>query len=346
VKSGYWATTHDLREGDAIIPSMGSFDLKMECWKINIIPKIKNFLWKLLSGALATYTQLCSRGIRVSPICQRCCVEEETINHVLFECPHAIAIWRISHLPIGNMLTRDLEENIKLMMRFMVDNKEDTRIGLLPFWIIWFVWKSRNEYLFNKRNQQPIEDLRRAWDSNEEWHQNVIFQSARDPPQRFKCSQWIPPPTGWLKCNFDCSFKRDSEFTGVGWIVRDDKGYFIAAGSAKISGLRSSLDGEAHAFLYALQNIWIKGWRQVWFEGDNMELTKIINQSAWSMELGNILTDIRYWMSLLPECSLDQINRERNQAADALAKKAKQGNNLSVFYITPPAWLIIFLYEP
>lgn len=93
VKSGYWATTHDLREGDAIIPSMGSFDLKMECWKINIIPKIKNFLWKLLSGALATYTQLCSRGIRVSPICQRCCVEEETINHVLFECPHAIAIW-------------------------------------------------------------------------------------------------------------------------------------------------------------------------------------------------------------------------------------------------------------
>lgn len=64
------------------------------------------------------------------------------------------------------------------------------------------------------------------------------------------------------------------------------------------------------------------------------------------MELGNILTDIRYWMSLLPECSLDQINRERNQAADAIAKKAKHENNLSVFYISPPSWLILFLYEP
>lgn len=59
-------------------------------------------------------------------------------------------------------------ENIQTLMRFLEVNKEDMRIGLLPYWIIWFVWKSRNEFLFNKRYQQPIEDLRRVWDSNEE----------------------------------------------------------------------------------------------------------------------------------------------------------------------------------
>lgn len=116
-----------------------------------------------------------------------------------------------------------------------------------------------------------------------------------------------------MKCNFDCSFSRDAEFAGVGWIVRDDKGCFIAAGSAKIRGSRSSLDGEAHAFLYALQNIWIKGWRHVWFEGDSKELTKIINFSGWNMELGNLFSDI-VWVYYLSE-----VNRERNQAADALA---------------------------
>lgn len=60
VKSGYWVAIYDLQDGDAITPPMGSVDLKMQCWKLNVIPKIKVFLWKVLLGALATYVQLCS----------------------------------------------------------------------------------------------------------------------------------------------------------------------------------------------------------------------------------------------------------------------------------------------
>lgn len=51
-------------------------------------------------------------------------------------------------------------------------------------------------------------------------------------------------------------------------------------------------------------------------------------------------------MSLLPECSLDQVNRERNQAADILAKKANEDENLSVIFSIHSVWLIMFLYEP
>lgn len=57
-------------------------------------------------------------------------------------------------------------------------------------------------------------------------------------------------------------------------------------------------------------------------------------------------SDIRYWMGLLPECSLDPVNRERNQAADILAKKAKEDVNLSVIHYVPPSYLIMYLYEP
>ncbi|KAG2261177.1 hypothetical protein Bca52824_068256 [Brassica carinata] len=179
------------------------------------------------------------------------------------------------------------------------------------------------------RNHQPIEDIRRAWEANEEWHQNIIFKNVRNLGRNIKSSCWEPPPSGWLKCNFDCSFSRDNEYTGIGWIVRDDKGCFIIAGSAMLHGIKSSLDGEAHAFLYALQNVWIKGWRQVWFEGDSLILTKIINSSGCRMEIDSLLIDIRYWMGLLPDCSLERVNRERNQAADILAKKARDEANLS-----------------
>lgn len=37
--------------------------------------------------------------------------------------------------------------------------------------------------------------------------------------------------------------------------------------------------------------------------------------------LGSLLIHIRYWMSLFPQCSLDHINREKNQAADKLANQ-------------------------
>lgn len=123
---------------------------------------------------------------------------------------------------------------------------------------------------------------------------NMFSQKSRNSVRRLRSSRWQPPPAGWLKCNFDCSFSTNNEFAGIGWIVRDEKGSFITAGSAKIRGVKSSLDGEAHTFLYALQNIWIKRWKQVWFEGDSMALTSLINTSGNNMELGNLLVDIRH----------------------------------------------------
>lgn len=161
-----------------------------------------------------------------------------------------------------------------------------------------------------------------------------------------KSSAWEPPPVGWLKCNFDCSFSSENNTSGIGWIVRDARGSFIVAGSANVYGVRSSLDGEAQAFMYALQNVWIKGWRNVWFEGDNLALTRIINSVGDDMELGNMISDIRYWISLLPDCSLEHVNREKNQTADLLAKKAVEETKLSENFYVPPSSLIKYLYSP
>ncbi|CAN6892316.1 unnamed protein product [Brassica oleracea] len=63
---------------------------------------------------------------------------------------------------------------------------------------------------------------------------------------------------------------------------------------AKMSNVSSPLQGEALGFLYAVQQIWIRGWRHVWFEGDSLELARIINQVVdQHVQLGNILYDIR-----------------------------------------------------
>lgn len=49
-------------------------------------------------------------------------------------------------------------------------------------------------------------------------------------------SRW-EPPDGWIKCNFDSSYRNDQDFSGLGWIVRDDKGSYLASRLAKIRGV-------------------------------------------------------------------------------------------------------------
>ncbi|CAN7023933.1 unnamed protein product, partial [Brassica rapa subsp. trilocularis] len=78
VKSGYWTVTHLYQEGEAIIRPEGSLVIKRKIWKLNILPKIKYFLWRVVSGALPTYTKLCTRGINIDPTCQRFCHDDET----------------------------------------------------------------------------------------------------------------------------------------------------------------------------------------------------------------------------------------------------------------------------
>ena len=151
---------------------------------------------------------------------------------------------------------------------------------------------------------------------------------------------------GWLKCNFDYSYNREGVDTGVGWIIRDHSGKMVTSGGARLTGITSSLEGEAQAFLYAVQQVWIQGWRNVWFEGDNQNLVDIVNGYHESLELGNLIYDIRHWIELLQKHSLAHVNREKNQAADCIVKKMRMENDLSVVFKLPPSWLIDFLYYP
>ena len=58
--------------------------LKAQCWKVRCPPKLKHFLWQLVTGCIAVKKNLRSRGIQGDTICARCGAPEESINHVFF----------------------------------------------------------------------------------------------------------------------------------------------------------------------------------------------------------------------------------------------------------------------
>lgn len=85
VKSGYWLATHSGNQQAVPIP--GDIPLKRTIWKLKTAPKIRHFLWKLISRILPTGENLRRRHLSSQSICRRCCQEEETTKHLFFLLP-------------------------------------------------------------------------------------------------------------------------------------------------------------------------------------------------------------------------------------------------------------------
>ena len=151
VKSGYWflANTKARREVAMSSVEQQRIDLKNRVWKMATLPKIRMFLWRVLSGAIAVAYRLNSRGLNVSPTCQLCKTDHENINHVLFLCDAASSIWTTTTIPLppaGSSIS--LEDNLSFLMDLMDHPTPATSVVKTIPWMLWSIWKNRNAILF------------------------------------------------------------------------------------------------------------------------------------------------------------------------------------------------------
>lgn len=54
-------------------------------WKPKVWPKIRSFMWRLVTNSIAVKGNLARRGVSTSPFCHICQVLETT-EHAMFEC--------------------------------------------------------------------------------------------------------------------------------------------------------------------------------------------------------------------------------------------------------------------
>lgn len=124
----------------------------------------KHFIWRLLSNAMAIGTILVQRGIITDSQCRRCCKEEESMLHLLFNCEHAQAIWRGVKHP--NLEIIDPNTSFETKFRVIIDSNSNMRLSplqrQLPLWILWRIWKSQYELLYQKKGNLWQHDLKQA----------------------------------------------------------------------------------------------------------------------------------------------------------------------------------------
>ena len=101
-------------------------------WKLNIPPKVRNFVWEACSDILPTSKNLCRRRIPLNPTCAICQQHDETVAHALWGYPLARNVWALVK---GKMQKRSSEvEDFYILVRELMrvlTTKESWRYGLL-----------------------------------------------------------------------------------------------------------------------------------------------------------------------------------------------------------------------
>lgn len=112
------------------------------------------------------------------------------------------------------------------------------------FWIIWYIWKARNDKLFRGICRDPMELVRyaesecQAWfDANEAVPPTIHEQSIEESQVLSLCNI----------CMLDGSWTAISQFSGCGWVWMDSFGKIQLMGTQNFIRRESALHSEVEA---------------------------------------------------------------------------------------------------
>ncbi|XP_024016218.1 uncharacterized protein LOC112089699 [Eutrema salsugineum] len=124
------------------------------------------------------------------PVSLLCSQSSESINHVLFQCESARAIWDLSRLNLpSNGFSNSLE--------------------------------NKNAFLFSGNQDSSARIIQVANDEAKAWKEANNLVDTED------ACKWQPSPNGKLKCNLNVHWRNSRLHCGAAWIVRDHMSYAI-----------------------------------------------------------------------------------------------------------------------
>ena len=146
--------------------------------------------------------------------CSRCGAYEESINHVFFECQPAVQVWSLSRIPSNPDIfpTQSLFTKMDYLFWRISPELEDHQFA----WILWYIWKERNNKVFSNLDMDPRDTLELAETESLLWAEAQISLT-----QGIKQTQ-LPVQAIVLNisarwCFTDGSWKYHDLHSGQGW---------------------------------------------------------------------------------------------------------------------------------
>ncbi|KAL0853247.1 hypothetical protein Bca101_058399 [Brassica carinata] len=275
--------------------------------------------------------------MKVDNRCQTCGREADSINHLLFECCFARQVWAVSSIPHsrGGFDDSSIYANFNYLLN-LNDlrhlSEEDKRVW--P-WILWNLWKRRNEMLFEEANEwyaaQAVE---------EEWSREEMISR---PSTHHK---WLPPEHQWVMCNVGMEFSKSKGLVGGAWVLRNERVLVPCHSRRAFSGIINRDDAKLVVILWGLESMRSQRQSKVIFAGEFGDLFGAVERSqAWPSFLYQV-AQMRKELEGMSDWKLLVVTREANRGIFFIAQSViKYGLVNSYVAKGYPPWLFEFFFN-
>jgi ribonuclease HI len=255
-------------------------------------------------------------GVDLDTACPVCHRLNEDGGHVFLKCKMVKACWS----SLGLADTRDLLLPCNSAQSMLEELwKCDTEVQLKALTLMWEWWGFRNKVNSGDASANSLEVCHLVEKHMVDFKSMKLPAIPPKPPDQHK---WAKPPDNQVKVNFDGAFDYITGSGGWGYIIRDQAGDFVAAGSGKSVHLRYSLHSEAVACLAAINGAIRIGANRIIFESDASNLVQALKSTDYDKSsIGVLMKEARSLCVL--NFALFQFSYARrtcNTAAHVLAK--------------------------
>ncbi|EOA22050.1 hypothetical protein CARUB_v10002590mg, partial [Capsella rubella] len=210
-------------------------------------------------------------------------------------------------------------------------------------WLLWRLWKSRNEFIFKGKDFDAQDTVRKALEDAEEWNQRKGQDALKDRQPTLRASneeKWRPPPRCWVKCNTDVAWNGEDTQSGMGWVLRNCSGEVLWMGAQALRRTRSALEVELEAIRWAVTSMLRLDFQKIIFESDSLVLVNLLNNDENWPAFAPLIQDIKDSLPLLEDFKIVYTPRGCNGVADRVAKESLSFENYDPkLYSLMPNWI-------
>ncbi|XP_075651034.1 uncharacterized protein LOC142621618 [Castanea sativa] len=186
----------------------------------------------------------------------------------------------------------------------------------------WLIWTQRNAIIhgkqllahnvLNKREEDYMEEFRSA--------QSRLATNSLSLNQ----ISWRPPPLTCFKLNFDATIFKDEEASGIGAIIRNDRGEVMVAFSSKGPLVSCSKEAEILACWCVVEFALVCGFMEMVVEGDNQLIMSPLElKRSLKSRVGHIIQDVLCFLHGFRWSQVQFAKRSANTVVHLLARHAK-----------------------
>ncbi|XP_042944784.1 uncharacterized protein LOC122278665 [Carya illinoinensis] len=168
------------------------------------------------------------------------------------------------------------------------------------------------------------------------YQEHTAVHEAQQRKQKYSC-KWQPPPVGSLKLNVDGATFSDQCRSGIGVVLRDDKGKVTFAASKPEDAIADPMEIELIAILRGIQLCIPLGIVELQIESDALLVIEELKKDGKSSTLwSSLIHEIKTLLSSFPAWSIQYRGRESNGVAHNLAKFAWHLDDIALWWDVIP----------